>query len=270
MSFHKLVRFEAEGHVHYGDLLEHDVKFTIRRLNGSPFTRLDATKDIFTVDKLLCPLEHTPIVICVGLNYRKHAEEANLPIARDPIIFMKPSDALAASEDIISVHPGAQEMLDFEGELVAIIGRDAKNVSEEAALDIVLGYTTGNDLSARNLQLPQVSGGQFCYAKSFDGFAPIGSYITTAEDVSNPQTLNLVTKVNGAIKQQSSTADMIWTVRQIIAHLSRGITLRKGTIIMTGTPSGVGFSTGQFLKDGDVVEVEISNLGSTRNKLNFE
>lgn len=140
--------------------------------------------------------------------------------------------------DDVHVHPDATSMLDYEGELVVVIGKDAKNVSEDDALSYVLGYTIGNDVSARNFQLPDVSGGQFCYAKSFDGFAPIGPAICTAKAVPDPQALSYMTRVNGDARQETSTDDMIWTVKQIISHLSRGTTLRKGTVIMTGTPSG--------------------------------
>lgn len=147
------------------------------------------------------------------------------------------------------------------------MGKDCKNVSEETALDYVLGYTAGNDVSARNFQLPEASGGQFCYAKSFDKFAPIGHTIVPARQIPDPQALRLVTKLNGVVKQETSTGDMIWGVRQIISHLSRGTTLRKGTVIMTGTPSGVGFFRKEFLTDGDVVEVEIEGVATTRNKM---
>jgi 2-keto-4-pentenoate hydratase/2-oxohepta-3-ene-1,7-dioic acid hydratase in catechol pathway len=160
-------------------------------------------------------------------------------------------------------------MLDFEGELTVIIGRDAKNVSEAEALDYVLGYTAGNDVSARNFQLPDTSGGQFCYAKSFDHFAPIGHAVVSAREIADPQNLRLVTRVNGVVKQETSTADMIWTVRQIISHLSRGTTLRKGTVIMTGTPSGVGFFRKEFLRHGDVVEVEVEGVARLRNEMAF-
>jgi 2-keto-4-pentenoate hydratase/2-oxohepta-3-ene-1,7-dioic acid hydratase in catechol pathway len=161
-------------------------------------------------------------------------------------------------------------MLDYEGELTVLIGKDAKNVSEEHALDFVLGYTAGNDVSARNFQLPETSGGQFCYAKSMDGFAPVGPAIFSKEVIPDPQKLNYVVKVNGVEKQSTGTDDMIWTVRQIIAHLSRGTTLRKGTLIMTGTPSGVGFFRKEFLKNGDEVEMEIEGFGSIVNKMVFE
>lgn len=158
-------------------------------------------------------------------------------------------------------------MLDFEGELTVVIGRDAKNVSESEALDYVLGYTAGNDISARNFQLKDAAGGQYGYCKSFDAFAPIGPAIWSAKDVPDPQDLQLITRVNGEIRQSTSTKDMIWSVQQIIAHLSRGRTLKSGTVIMTGTPSGVGFFQKKFLKDGDVVEVEIEGLGKICNKM---
>jgi 2-keto-4-pentenoate hydratase/2-oxohepta-3-ene-1,7-dioic acid hydratase in catechol pathway len=186
-----------------------------------------------------------------------------------PVIFTKPADALAGPSQTIEIHPDTQKMLDFEGELTVIIGRDAKNVSEAEALDYVLGYTAGNDVSARNFQLPDTSGGQFCYAKSFDHFAPIGHAVVSAREIPDPQNLRLVTRVNGVVKQETSTADMIWTVRQIISHLSRGTTLRKGTVIMTGTPSGVGFFRKEFLRHGDVVEVEVEGVARLRNEMAF-
>lgn len=162
-------------------------------------------------------------------------------------------------------------MLDYEGELTVVIGRDAKNVSEEKALNYVLGYTAGNDVSARNFQTPDVSGGQFCYAKSFDKFAPIGPAIVSTSIIPDPAKLEYTTKVNGELRQKTKTSDLIWSVRQLIAHLSRGTTLRKGTLIMTGTPSGVGFFMNPkgFLKNGDVVEIEISQIGLIANKFEF-
>jgi transcription initiation factor TFIIH subunit 2 len=175
--------------------------------------------------------------------------------------------------DDVHIHAKVQCQLDYEGEMTVIIGRDAKNVSEEDAIDYVLGYTVGNDLSARDYQVPtKVCGGQFSYAKSFDQFAPIGPCILSAALVPDPQQLELVTKVNGEVRQKTSTEDMIWSTRQIISHLTRGTTLRKGTVIMTGTPSGVGLFLNPkcFLKDGDVVEVDIEGIGAIRNKIVFD
>lgn len=150
-----------------------------------------------------------------------------------------------------------------------VIGKDALNVAKENALDYVLGYTIGNDISARNFQLPEASGGQFCYAKSFDKFAPIGHTIVSAQQIPDPQALQLRTRVNGVIKQESSTGDMIFGVRQIISHLSRGTTLRRGTVIMTGTPSGVGYFRKEYLNDGDIVEVELEGVATVRNAMKF-
>jgi transcription initiation factor TFIIH subunit 2 len=165
----------------------------------------------------------------------------------------------------------AQSQLDYEGELTVIIGKDGKDISEDEALDYVLGYAVGNDVSARNFQLPPHSGGQFGYAKSFDGFAPIGPCIVSTSVIPDPHKLSYVTKVNGKIRQETPTSDMIWSIKQIIAHLSRGTTLRKGTAIMTGTPSGVGlFHTDGFLKDGDVVEVSVTKIGTIKNRMVFK
>ncbi|KAJ5762323.1 uncharacterized protein N7511_005705 [Penicillium nucicola] len=267
-AFTKLVRFSAGSQTHYGDLVNFvDGKYTVRKMTGSPFTKLETTEETVQVETLECPLESVPIIMCVGLNYHQHAKEANLPVPTYPVIFTKPSDALAGPFESIDIHPDARDLLDYEGELTIVIGQDAKNVSEEDALDYVLGYTAGNDLSARNFQLPEASGGQFCYAKSFDKFAPIGHAIVSNREIVDPQVLKLTTKVNGIVKQETNTGDMIWSVRQIVSHLSRGTTLRKGTLVMTGTPSGVGYFRKEFLKDGDIVEVEIEGVGATKNRV---
>ncbi|KAK7409632.1 hypothetical protein QQX98_008147 [Neonectria punicea] len=271
MGFQKLVRYEYDGSVHYGDLLESsDAGFKVAKLAGNLADGFSTTgAEPVRVMKLLCPLDRTPLVQCIGVNYRQHADEAKMPLPTYPVIFSKPSDTLAGPHDDIPIHTDAQPMMDFEGELTVIIGRDAKDVSEAEALDYVLGYTAGNDVSARNFQLKDAAGGQFGYSKSFDAFAPIGPAIWSAESVRDPQTLQLTTRVNGEVRQTTNTNDMIWSVRQIIAHLSRGRTLRSGTVIMTGTPSGVGFFQKRFLQHGDVVEVEIEGLGKVANKMVF-
>jgi 2-keto-4-pentenoate hydratase/2-oxohepta-3-ene-1,7-dioic acid hydratase in catechol pathway len=270
MAFKRLVRFAIGDTVSFGDLINvTGGLYKVRRLSGDPFTKLLLTDEVVEVDKLLCPLEWTPLIILVGLNYQSHVNEAKLNVPKYPPIFVKPADALAGPFDTIDVHPDARTMLDYEGELTVVVGRDAKNISENEALDYVLGYTAGNDLSARNFQLPEASGMQFGYSKSFDQFGPIGHTIVAASEIPDPQDLRLLTRVNGQVKQQTSTSGMIWNVRQIISHLSRGMTLRKGTVIMTGTPAGVGFFKKEFLKDGDVVEVEIEGVASVRNSIRF-
>lgn len=186
-----------------------------------------------------------------------------------PVVFTKPADALAGPFDAIATHPEARPMLDFEGELTVIIGKDAKNVSEADALDYVLGYTAGNDVSARNFQIPEASGGQFCYSKSFDGFAPIGHTIVSPSACANPLDARITTKINGTVKQDSNVNDMIFGVNKIVSHLSRGTTLRQGTVIMTGTPSGVGYFRKEFLQNGDIVEVEIEGIAKVQNVISF-
>ncbi|KAF4778888.1 fumarylacetoacetate hydrolase [Colletotrichum scovillei] len=240
MSFNRLVRFEEDGKTHYGDMIDSsdDKGFDVLELDGSPWLGLKSTGRKVKTTKLLCPIEACPIIICVGLNYKQHAEEAKLKVPTFPVIFTKPSDALAGPLDDIKVHSDAQIQLDYEGEL---------------ALNYVLGYTAGNDVSARNFQMPDASGGQFCYAKSFDGFAPVGPAIWSTESVPDPQKLHLTTIVNGDVVQETNTST----------------TLRRGTVIMTGTPSGVGYFRGAFLKDGDLVEVGISGLGRLANRIVF-
>lgn len=186
---------------------------------------------------------------------------------------MKPGDALAGPLDDIPIHKDCQSNLDYEGELTIIIGKDCKNATKDNWQDYILGYTVGNDVSARNFQLPAtVSGGQFGYAKSFDKFAPIGPCIASKEVVGDPQKLKYWTKVNGQKRQETGTDDMIFTIAEIIQHLSRGTTLRAGTAILTGTPSGVGLfmEPKGFLKDGDEVEVYVEGIGSIINKMKFE
>ncbi|KAJ5174150.1 uncharacterized protein N7482_000027 [Penicillium canariense] len=268
MAFERLVRYEHKAEVTFGNLIETlDDGFKVSKLNGDLTQGFSASGE--EAITLLCPLERTPIVQCVGVNYRKHAEEAKMKVPTYPVIFTKPADALTGPMDDIPIHPDCQDKMDYEGELTVVIGRDAKNVTEAHALDYVLGYCIGNDVSCRTFQMPDASGGQFCYCKSFDKFAPIGPAIWSTSLISDPQKLKYVTRVNGEVRQETGTDDMIWSVRQIIAHLSRGMTLRKGTVIMTGTPAGIGAFQKKFLKDGDVVEVELLGFGKVVNKMSF-
>jgi len=280
MSVERFIRFvDEKGSISYGELSSSEITGKLEGksatvLSGDPFTGLSRTGNKATIKKLLSPIESTPIFMCIGLNYAHHAKEANLEVPSYPVVFTKPADALAGPYDDILIHPEAQSQLDYEGELSVIIAKDAKNVSESDALDYVLGYTVGNDVSARNFQIPtSVSGNQFSYAKSFDRFAPIGPSVLLAKGV-DPQKLHYTTKVNGDKRQETGTDDMIWTIKKIIAHLTRGTTLRKGTVIMTGTPSGIGLFMQPkgvgLLKNGDVVEIEVDGIGSIANKMVFE
>jgi 2-keto-4-pentenoate hydratase/2-oxohepta-3-ene-1,7-dioic acid hydratase in catechol pathway len=279
MTVERFIRFvDGTGKVIYGEpsvaqLSDRLEGIEVEVLSGDPYTGLSRTGTKATVSKLLCPIESTPIIECVGLNYAQHAKEANLTIPSYPVVFTKPADALAGPYDDIPIHPTTTSQLDYEGELTVIIAKDGKNITESEALSYILGYTVGNDVSARNFQLPvSVSGGQFGYAKSFDKFAPIGPAVTLASALPDPQTLKYTTKVNGEKRQETGTDDMIFSVKKIVEHLSRGTTLRKGTVIMTGTPSGVGLfmEPKGFLKNGDVVEIEVGGIGKIANKIVFE
>lgn len=204
-------------------------------------------------------------ILCIGLNYRQHARECCLPLPPAPVLFNKFSNALAADGDCIALPPEYVEY-DYEAELVAVIGKPARNVSEEAALDYVFGYTCGNDLSTRDLQF--VRGNQWLLSKTLDGFAPIGPCVVTADSI-DPNGLRISSTVNGEVRQDSNTSDMIFSVAQIIADLSRHFPLMPGDLIFTGTPQGVmhGYPVDQknWLKPGDRVDVTIENIGTMHN-----
>jgi len=205
-------------------------------------------------------------IICVGLNYRKHADETNAPYPEVPILFNKFNNTLTGHLANIAV-PKVTEKLDYEVELGVVIGQKAKYVSEEDALNYVFGYCTVNDLSARDLQMKTP---QWLLGKTCDDFSPVGPYLVSADEIADPQNLNLKTIVNGEVRQNSNTSDMIFTVAEIVSYISRHMTLVPGDIILTGTPEGVvlGYPEDQqvYIQPGDEVTVEIENLGSLTNK----
>jgi 2-keto-4-pentenoate hydratase/2-oxohepta-3-ene-1,7-dioic acid hydratase in catechol pathway len=222
--------------------------------------------------QVLCPLPSVPIFVCIGLNYRQHAHEAGMAITPYPVVFTKPPDALAGPFEDIPVHRECK-LMDYEAELCFIIGKDCKNVSEgEDAMQYIFGYTAGNDVSSRYWQQPERSGNQHASAKSFDKFAPIGPVITSPDVIRNPHKLAIKSFVNGQMRQSSCADDLIYDIPTIIRHISRGTTLRKGTVVMTGTPSGVAafMQPPAWLQDGDVVEVDIENIGRLRNRMVME
>lgn len=199
-------------------------------------------------------------LLCIGLNYRAHAVEAGLEIPAEPILFHKATSALSGAADPIPMPEGATK-LDWKVELALVIGRPAKRVTEAEALDHVAGYAILNDVTDRAWQFER--GGQWTKGKSHDGFAPLGPYLVTADAVADPHALELSLSVNGAVKQTGSTADLIFTLPQIIAHLSRFMTLEPGDVITTGTPPGVGMgqTPPEFLSVGDVVTCTVTGLG---------
>lgn len=218
-------------------------------------------------------------VIGIGLNYRAHAEEQGSKLPDHPLVFVKNPAACTVHDLPIEVPPVCREestggagdgQTDYEAELAVVIGQPVRDIPESRALDAVLGYTCANDVSARWWQ-KKGSGGQFCRGKSFDTFCPLGPRLVPAGQIADPQALGLRCRLNGQTMQQGHTSDMIFTVRRIIAELSRGTTLLPGTVILTGTPSGVGMARTPpvYLKHGDVVEVEIDSIGTLRNSVRW-
>ncbi len=217
--------------------------------------------------KFLPPIPNPSKIICLAFNYKDHAKEQNLIPPDEPAIVIKPRTTLnGATSDIVC--PSFVSKLDYEIELAAIIGKDCKNISEKEAKESVFGYMILNDASARDIQAKDK---QFTRAKGFDTFAPCGPWVTSADEIPDPQNLKMITKVNGEIRQNSSTSNMHLTVYSIVSLLSKAMTLEKGDIISTGTPAGVMLNKPDavFLKDGDKIEMEIENLGKLQNTVKF-
>jgi len=240
---------------------------TFFALSGDIYCReFKITNERIEVLSLLAPIEPKTIY-CIGLNYRKHAEETGAKIPEYPIVFLKSQTALQnPGGPIVLPRHLRSDQVDFEAELGVVIGYECKNVSRSEALNYVLGYTVANDVSARDWQ-KQWGGSQWCRGKTFDTFCPLGPALATPSALKNPNQLAIRTRVNGVVMQESNTRDMIFSVAEIIEFLSGSTTLEPGTLILTGTPEGVGMGRKPpvYLKAGDVVECEIEGIGLLRN-----
>lgn len=227
--------------------------------------RTDAVRHEASGVKLLAPVPDPQKIICVGLNYRDHAAESGAPIPKEPVLFSKYPSALIGHGESIVLPPVSQEV-DYEAELVLVVGKRGRNIKEADAAAHVVGYTVGHDVSARDWQLKK-DGKQWMVGKTFDTFAPTGPHLVTADEVPDPHKLSIRLRLNGKTMQDSSTSQMIFSVAATIAYLSQVFTLEPGDLIFTGTPPGVGFARKPpvFLKGGDVAEVEIEGLGVLRN-----
>lgn len=214
----------------------------------------------------LAPIVAPGKLMAIGLNYADHIRETGSKAPANPILFMKANTSLTGPEDDIVVDPELTSMADYETELTLIIGRRTKGISEADARGAIFGYTVANDVSARDCMKAD---GQLVRAKSFDTYCPIGPWITTADSVPDPQALAVKTLVNGEVRQDSSTSEMIFSVDHLIYFLARGMTLEPGDVMLTGTPHGVGFvmDPPRFLHAGDVVECEVEGLGKLRNRV---
>ena len=249
----KYARLLHEGRERYG-MIEED---HIHLISGTPFgEKGERTGEtlLYSNAHLLYPAPFSKAV-CIGLNYRDHAEEFGLPIPDSPVVFLKPSTAAASPGEPI-IYPAMCHRLDYEAELAVVIGRTAKDVSEEDALEYILGYTIANDVTARDLQ---PKNGQWTIAKGFDTFMPLGPYISDEVDGS---ALMITSRVNGETKQMSNTSNLIFSIPYLISYISHVMTLLPGDIISTGTPGGI-----SGMKRGDTVEIEIEGLGILRNTI---
>ena len=259
----KIIRFlDARGE-QFGR--QHD-DGRVTLLTGDLFGSLNDTGELATAEELLAPLEPRDI-LCIGLNYRKHAEEGGQEPPEHPVLFMKNVGAVQNPGDpIVLPRVLRSDSVDYECELAVVIGKTCHNVSRDRALEHVLGYTCGNDISARDWQR-NGGGGQWCRGKTFATFCPLGPAIVTTDEIPDPNTLAITTRVNGELMQDWTTSDMIFDVPALIEFLSASTKLLPGTVILTGTPHGVGFARTPpvFLKAGDTVSVEIEKIGCLTN-----
>ncbi len=216
--------------------------------------------------RLGCPLAGIGKIVCIGLNYTDHAQEVGMALPKEPTVFIKANSAISGPGDAI-VRPRDALKLDYEVELGAVIGRDARNVNEADALRHVVAYCIVDDVSERAFQMEH--GGTTTKGKSADSFAPIGPWLVTADEVPDPQRLDVWTTVNGESRQRGNTANMVFGVRQLVAYVSRFMSLRVGDVISTGTPAGVahGMKPPRYLQPGDVVEMGIAGLGAQKNRV---
>lgn len=266
----RIVRFvSTEGNTHCGMPDPADADYA-RIIEGNIFDRCEVTDRRVRIGKLLPPVE-APNILALGLNYRSHADETNISYPDIPIVFLKSTNSLVGSGSPILLPNAGPDEVDYEAELAVVIGKEVKNISPDRVPEAILGYTCGNDVSARDWQFNKQKK-QWARGKSFDTFCPLGPCLVTGEDIPDPGHLRIMTVLNGRVLQDSNTANMIFNVPEIVSHLSRSMTLYPGTVILTGTPEGVGFTRQPpvFLKDGDIVTVRIERIGELTNPVKRE
>ncbi|XP_063933971.1 fumarylacetoacetate hydrolase domain-containing protein 2-like [Zophobas morio] len=261
-----LVKFkDLQGNIKYGEpILTPSLTIqVIKDLNGRLI-------DFSSVSSILPPV-FPPQIFCNGLNYKQHCLEVNLEFPKLPVVVFKLPQSVIGDNQQIIIPKCAQSKneVDYEGELAVIIGKRGKNIREEDALNYVYGYTCANDVSARRWQ-GKKNGNQWSRCKSFDTFCPIGPVIASPSIIKNPNNLNIRTFLNGKIVQSSNTSNMIFSVQRLIHEVSKGTTLLPGSLILTGTPAGVGLSRNEFLKENDRCEIEIEMIGKLCNTVAIE
>ncbi|AZO95483.1 fumarylacetoacetate hydrolase family protein [Halocella sp. SP3-1] len=258
----KIVRFTKDNRKSYGILKEGKIQI----INGGVFDDYNLSDEVLNLEEVV--LENPvnpPNIIAVGLNYQKHAEEGSQDFGRlpdAPVLFVKTTNSVIGPEQDIKLPLSAPNEVDYEAELAVIIGKKAKNIEKEEVADYILGYTCGNDVSARDCQLRIDK--QWARGKSFDTFCPLGPWLETEL---NPDNCKIQSRLNGRVMQNSNTSNMIFSAAEIISYCSKNMTLFPGTVIMTGTPEGVGFAREEpvFLREGDLIEIEIEGIGVLKN-----
>ncbi|KAK2017535.1 hypothetical protein LZ32DRAFT_576431 [Colletotrichum eremochloae] len=289
MSWNRLIRFvDDNGAEHFGEpqiqdeselaaILDKGDLWAVIYDGASPVAPLTKGERVHVkeVKPLLTPKD-VPIIRCIGLNYVKHIQEGGRTPPPYPSLFVKPATSVAAWNEDVPIPKVAQDgTVDYEGELAFVIGKTGKNIPKEQALKYVAGYLAANDVSARAWQRdPAKAGGvpQWCFSKGFDKFAPLSPVLVSPAVVGNASDLVLQTFVNGEERQNETTGDLLFGVEDIVSFLSQGTTLEAGTVVLTGTPSGVGMGMKppKYLSDGDVVEVRVNKIGGVKNKMVFE
>jgi len=260
----KIIRYEdPSGALRYGNERSDG---NVLELSGDLFGSLRSTGKTAEVKRRVAPIAPTNL-IGIGLNYRRHAEESGAKIPERPIVFIKLLNSLQNPGDPIEL-PGSSQEVDYECELGVVIAQSCRNVSPEKSLEYVLGYTCANDVSARDWQL-KWGGGQWCRGKSFDTFCPLGPVLVTADEIPNPNDLKIQTILNSDIVQDWNTNDMIFDVPTLISFLSQDTTLIPGTVILTGTPHGVGMAAKppRYLRPGDTVSISVEKIGTLTNQV---
>jgi 2-keto-4-pentenoate hydratase/2-oxohepta-3-ene-1,7-dioic acid hydratase in catechol pathway len=266
----KIIRFISDGNEYLYGAFDPVVPAKARVIDGNILGRFSLTDRSATVKKILPPIA-PPNILALGFSYGKHAGEAESKAPESPVLFIKATSSLIGPGDSIVLPKAGPDEVDYEAELVIVIGKQAKNVSTKEAMEYILGYTCANDVSARDWQMMKQKK-QWARGKSFDTFCPLGPYIVTKDDVPDPNNLRIQSILNGKVMQDSSTSDMLFSVAEIVSDVSQSLTLLPGTVILTGTPEGVGFvrKPPVFLRQGDEITIAIDKLGELTNPVAVE
>lgn len=258
----RIARFRKDNQIYYGKISNNNIYY----IKGNIFNQFEITSEKESIEsiKLLSPVV-PPNIIAIGKNYKNHAKETKSNLPEKPIIFLKATSSVIGHNDDIILPAVAPNEVDFEAELAIVIGKTAKNIEIEEIEEYILGYTCANDISARDCQKRLDK--QWARAKSFDTFCPIGPWIET--QLSNPDNSKITSKLNNKIMQNSNTNNLIFNTKELVSYCSKNFTLLPGTVIMTGTPGGVGFARDPqvFLKPGDDLEIEIEGIGKLQNRV---